>query len=122
VLIADDESAVRATLSRLLGAFGYEVTAFPDGSQALDHYRRQWQNIDVVILDMIMPVMSGRETFQALRAINPDVRVLLASGYALDEETQLMLAEGVADFLQKPYAASTLSVKLDALLGASASA
>ena len=68
-----------------------------------------WRHIDFVLLDMIMPGLSGRETFRAMREVDPDVNVLLSSGYSVEGEAQEILAEGVRGFIQKPFLPKVLA-------------
>ena len=117
VLVVDDDPAVRDVAQRLLHSLGCRTTAFEDGVQCVEFYRHAFREVDVVLLDMMMPVMSGRETFLELRAINPAIRAVLASGYSLDREAQSMLDEGVRGFIQKPYSRATLLAKVTEALG-----
>ena len=80
-----------------------KVTTCNNGTEAVEYYRKTWERIDLVMLDMVMPEMSGRETFLAMRRINPDIRALLSSGYSLNGEAQGILDEGMKGFLQKPF-------------------
>ena len=97
---------------RSLESLGYRVTAFEDGLKAVAYYERTSNDVDLVLLDMLIPVFNGRETFRAMRAVNPRVRVLLASGYSVDGEAQTLLDEGVVGFIQKPYSIEALAAKL----------
>jgi len=118
VLLVDDEDLVRDILTRFLHHLGCQVTSFKNGFDAVDHYRVNAASIDVVILDMVMPLLDGKSTFHALRRINPDVRIILASGYSIDGEAQTLIDEGAAAFLQKPFRLATLA---DALATAGSS-
>ena len=82
---------------------GCEVTAARNGAEAVDIYRERRDEIDLVFLDMVMPVMGGRETFLALQEIDPDVVVLVTSGYSVAGEAQELLDRGARRFIQKPY-------------------
>ena len=103
ILAVDDETVVRELLGELLAKLGHSAILAADGLDAVEVYRKNWQEIDLVILDMQMPQMNGRDTFGRLRAINPGARVLLASGYSVDTEAQAVLEAGGAGFLQKPF-------------------
>ena len=104
VLVADDESLIRTLVSKMLSNAGYQVMTATDGQEALDLYREHWQSIDLVILDILMPRMDGREAFYAMKAIHPDLRVLVASGYSAEEVGHQLLQEpGVVGFLPKPF-------------------
>ena len=112
VMVVDDEEPVREVTSRLLSRLGCKVVAFSNGFDAIEHYRVEWQNLDVVILDMIMPLLDGKSVYYALRQINPEVQVILASGYSLDGAVQSLLDEGVSGFIQKPFTLVALSEAL----------
>jgi PAS domain S-box-containing protein len=108
VLVVDDEFSVREITRQTLKAFGYRVLTASDGAEAVALYARQPLQIAAVITDMMMPVMDGNAAIQTLRRINPDVRIIAASG--LDSDGNLVKANGAGmhDFLHKPYAAETL--------------
>lgn len=108
VLVVDDEAMFRNVVSDLLVQMGHEVSTAEDGEAAVRHYAQHWRETDLVILDMIMPRMNGVDAFFAMRAINPDARVLLASGYSVDGMAQSLLDRGAAGFLQKPFKAVEL--------------
>jgi CheY-like chemotaxis protein len=93
----------------LLVSMGYRVYAVGSGQEALAVYHEKRNEIDLVILDMIMPGISGGETFDRLRKINPQIRVLLSSGYSIDGEAQSILNRGCDGFLQKPFHLEKLS-------------
>ena len=103
VLIVDDDDGVRRFSSRVVDRLGYELTACENGARAVEFFTDHSAEIDLVILDMIMPEMGGRATFVELKRINPDVCVVLASGYAVDEEAELCLSEGALEFVNKPF-------------------
>jgi two-component system cell cycle sensor histidine kinase/response regulator CckA len=103
ILFVDDEENIREMACEMLGSFGHQVVAAENGSKALEIYRSSWQSIDLVILDMIMPEMGGKETYIAMRAVNPRVKALLSSGYSLNGEAQQIIEEGVRGFVQKPF-------------------
>jgi len=119
ILLVDDEDSVRMVAGRMLEQLGYQVLPAPNGDQALEIYRRERDRLDLVILDMIMPGMGGAETYQKLKEINPVVPVLLSSGYALDGETQQVMAAGARGFIQKPYRLALLSHKVVEILASS---
>jgi PAS domain S-box-containing protein len=120
VLVVDDDPAVRDVAQRLLESLGCRTTAFEDGVKGVEFYRHAFRDVDLVLLDMVMPVMSGRETFLEMRAINPAIKAVLASGYSLDRDAQAMIEEGVRGFIQKPYSRATLLAKVTEAVGAAA--
>ncbi len=116
ILIVDDEEAIRVMAERVLGDAGYTVYAAADGEEALKIYQASGSSIDLVILDMVMPVLSGRETYMEMRKMNPELRVLLCSGYKYDERVQEVLEYPGVEFLNKPYTLSNLSNSIHAML------
>ena len=117
ILVIDDEEIVRQITTDLLRRLGYEVTGCSNGTEAVEFYRSMWRQIDIVLLDMIMPKLDGRDTFAALHRINPDVRAILMSGYSIDQSVQDTLKQGAAGFLQKPFSLADLSRKLSEAAG-----
>jgi nitrogen-specific signal transduction histidine kinase len=109
ILVVDDERSVREMAAELLRSFGYVVAICADGREAVEYYQANVSQVDLVILDMVMPEMGGRDTFLAMRRINPQVRALLSSGYSLNGEAQGILNEGVLGFIGKPYCRAELS-------------
>ena len=109
ILVVDDEELVRNVASKMLGKLGYQVVCCNDGLQATDYYREHAGNIDLVILDMIMPGLNGKEAFTAMRTINPQVRILLASGYSIDVDTEAMMTQGLQGFISKPFRLESLA-------------
>jgi CheY-like chemotaxis protein len=103
ILLVDDEALILDLGCTMLRKGGYEVVPCREATEALEQYRRDWRQIDLVILDMIMPRMGGRELFLAMRAMNPAVRVILSSGYSMNGEAHDILAMGVLAFVQKPF-------------------
>jgi len=117
VMVVEDEESLRELAALILRSLGCEVTAFANGAPAVEFYRLASAGIDLVLLDMCMPVMDGSETFHALRKLRPDAKVLIASGYSLARDTQALLETGAAGFVQKPYRKATLADQLAKLLG-----
>jgi PAS domain S-box-containing protein len=108
VLVVDDEAVVRTLVAEQLHTMGHRVTLCRDGLEALEFYHRSWNDVDLVILDMVMPRMSGRDLFLSMRRVNPGVRALLASGFSINGEAQTILHEGVLGFVQKPFTVDDL--------------
>jgi len=109
ILVVDDEEAVRSVASAFLEELGYRVLTAPDGAQALETYRRTEDPIDLVILDLVMPAMGGRECLRELRKIEPAVRAVFSTGHDFDDSEGRRLDEGVRGFIQKPYQMHQLS-------------
>ncbi len=116
ILMADDEKMVMEVNKELLETLGYKVYAAGSGQEAIAVYMEKKDKIDLVILDMIMPGISGAETFDRIREINPDVRVLLSSGYSLNGEAQAIINRGCKGFIQKPFRLEELSGKVREVL------
>jgi CheY-like chemotaxis protein len=112
VLIVDDEELILDVGQRLLRRMGYAVLTARNGKEAIEIYSRQKDDIEMVILDMIMPDMSGGEVYDRLREINPGIKVLLSSGYSLRGQATDILARGCMGFIQKPFNMRELSHKL----------
>ena len=91
---------------------GYEVLIARSGKSAIEVYKHHKDTIDLVILDMIMPDMGGEETYDMLKAENPDVKVLLASGYSMESRAASILERGCKGFIQKPFNIQSLSQKI----------
>ncbi|MFC1493272.1 ATP-binding protein, partial [candidate division KSB1 bacterium] len=109
ILIVDDEINVRQFTEAMLRKMGYDVILAEDGFEAIKIYRKNKDMIDLVLLDMIMPVKSGKETLAGLQKIDPDVKVVLFSGYSKDGQAAEIMKKGVKGFIQKPFPAEQLS-------------
>jgi len=116
ILIVDDEEVVRNTASSMLRHLGYEVVAMADGADAMLYYQHFGESINLVLLDMVMPKMGGHECFLALRELDPDLRVILSTGFGLNEAAQAILDAGALGFAQKPYRVTELSEVVAAVM------
>jgi len=103
IMIVDDEPMVLEVSQRMAEYLGYRVNAFPDARKAVDFFRDHQAEVNLVILDMVMPAMSGEEAFHQLRKLNPGVKVLLASGYSLEGKAREIMKSGCDGFIQKPF-------------------
>ena len=112
ILVVDDEYPVRNVLSLSLEHLGYEVEIASSGAEALEKYGSEGQRFDLVILDMLMPNLSGDETFFRLKQIDPEVRVLVISGYTSEEVVQNILDNGGRGFVQKPFTINELAKRV----------
>lgn len=119
ILFVDDEQSILDTASEMLRELGYTVDCAPDGKEALDMIRRSEVPYDLVILDVVMPRMDGLEAFRAIHQACPGARVLIASGFSIDNKARTMLDEGASGFVQKPYTASALSEAIQTALSES---
>ncbi len=116
ILIVDDEYEFRDVGEEMLRELGYEVITATNGQEACAVFAAQQETIDLIILDMIMPIMGGGQAFDRLRTIKPDVRILLSSGYSADSEAADILSRGCDGFIQKPFRMNELSKILRQLL------
>ncbi|MBF0104380.1 MAG: PAS domain-containing protein, partial [Deltaproteobacteria bacterium] len=109
IMIIDDEKIVREIGAEILKDLGHSVTAFNDGAEALREYKTDPKGFDLVILDMVMPLMSGQEVFAAIQKINPDARIMLTSGFGLNTDVSALLDQGAVGFIAKPFLLSELA-------------
>jgi CheY-like chemotaxis protein len=116
VLLIDDEEMILEVGARMLEGLGYQVITAAGGRQGLKVYEQNRDSIDLVILDVIMPDLGGKETFDAIRRQNPSVKVLLSSGYSLDGQAKEILESGCKGFIQKPFSMADLSRKMREIL------
>jgi signal transduction histidine kinase/ActR/RegA family two-component response regulator len=116
ILLVDDEDITMDVGEELLEELGYKVLTARNGEDALSIYRRRQARIDMVILDMVMPGMGGGPTYDALKKINPAVKVLLASGYSISGEASRIMKRGCNAFIQKPFNIRQLSEKIRSVL------
>jgi two-component system cell cycle sensor histidine kinase/response regulator CckA len=115
ILLVDDEDSVLDIGQRFLKFMDYEVLTARSGSEAIEIYQKYHTSIDLVILDMIMPKMGGGEVFDHLKKINPKVKVLLSSGYSINNEAAKILEKGCT-FIQKPFDIKQLSQTIHEIL------
>ena len=103
VLMIDDEEFVRKYVCAALPKIDRKCTAFSNGKEGIEYYRTHYSEIDMVIVDMIMPGMRGLTVFREIKTINPEARVVVASGYAVDDDLDQCMQEGATQFLHKPF-------------------
>lgn len=114
ILLVDDEEIIRDITSELLKEMGYQVLSFADGESAVEFYRRQWREVDLLLVDMVMPKMNGREFFRRAREINPRAKAYYFSGYSLMGDGHTLEEDGVLGLISKPASQETLDQKLQA--------
>lgn len=117
VLLVTDEEELLTINQELVQSLGYESIGARSGQEALEIYGQHPTAIDLVILDMIMPEMGGGETYDRLKEMDPEVRVLLASGYNVTGQVQAVLDRGCSGFIQKPFDREELSRKIQEVIG-----
>lgn len=103
ILVADDEESVCAVGQEMLQHFGFDVLCAADGREAIDKYLQNSEAIDCILLDLTMPEFDGEQVFQELRKIHPDVKVILTSGYNIQDISKRFSGKGLSGFLQKPF-------------------
>jgi CheY-like chemotaxis protein len=117
ILLIDDEEMIIDTGEELLKELGYRVLVAKSGLEAIEVYNNNHKTIDLVIMDMIMPGMGGGEAYDRLKKINPEVKVLLSSGYSINGQATRILNRGCDGFIQKPFNMKQLSEKIHSIIG-----
>ena len=116
VLLVDDEDMILYVGRDLLEKLGYKVLIANSGKETIKIYKKFWKEIDIVIMDIVMPRMGGEELYNKLKKINPEIKVLLSSGYDLNGLAGKILSRGCNGFLQKPYKIKALSQEIRKIL------
>jgi len=116
VLFVDDEDMIIEIAEELFEQLGYKVLIARSGKEAIKTYQENKDNIDIVLLDMIMPDMSGSDTYDRMKDIDPKVKVLLSSGYSINGQATEIMDRGCSGFIQKPFKMKELSQKLREIL------
>jgi two-component system, cell cycle sensor histidine kinase and response regulator CckA len=116
VFLVDDEDVILEVGRVMLEAMGYQVLIAKGGEEAIEVYKKNLDEIDIVVLDMVMPNMGGGEAYGRMKEINPDINVLLSSGYSIDGEATKILERGCNSFIQKPFNMAELSAKIREVL------
>ena len=116
VLIVDDEEIVIGVGRQMLQKLGYSVLTASNGQEAVDVCHNAPEAVDLVLLDMIMPGMGAGDTYDQLKAINPAIKVILSSGYSLDQKASAILDRGCNGFIQKPFNMKILEEKIAQVL------
>lgn len=112
ILLVDDDDLCAQTCREILERLSYQVLVAGSGSEAIERYRHHHGQIDLVLLDVILPDISGDQVFQALKQWNPNTTVMVISGYRVDQQVSALLAQGCVDFVQKPFSNQTLANKV----------
>lgn len=116
ILIVDDEPIVLTVSKEILESLGYTVHGINSGEKAINFYKEMKDTIDLIILDMIMPGLSGSEAFDRIRKFDPSAKILLSSGYSLNGQAKKILAKGCHGFIQKPFDIAQISRKIREIL------
>jgi CheY-like chemotaxis protein len=118
ILLIEDEVEVAELAAEMLAIEGYKVIVVHDGLQALKIYERIGKQIALVILDFFLPIMDGDAVFDELRSLNPNINVVLSSGFAEQNKISAMLSQGLRGFIPKPYTSEKLLVQVRSTLDA----
>ncbi|MCB2184283.1 MAG: PAS domain S-box protein [Desulfobulbaceae bacterium] len=116
ILVVDDDDIMLETACAILKSAGYDVLAARNGQEGVDIYREKQSSLSAILLDLVMPIMSGKETYLEIKKINPDAKVLLSSGFRHDERVDDVMQLGVNGFLQKPYTMENLTKTMKEIL------
>lgn len=116
ILLIDDEEIITCTGEQMLRKLGYNVIVAENGKKAIEIFTEEHKNINLVLLDMVMPGIGGRETFDKLKEIDAGMKVLLSSGYSLDGQAREIMDKGCDGFIQKPFTLNNISQKVKEVL------
>ncbi len=116
ILIVDDQETIWDFLIEALQDLGYSVLLAENGIDAVEIYENNPAEVDLVLLDMVMPKMGGHKTFYQIREIDPDANILLSSGYVSEEEVNDLLMQGAKGFLGKPHRIKEMAVEIRRIL------
>jgi CheY-like chemotaxis protein len=116
ILVVDDEELIRSLINQLLTELNYSVISCGNGQDAINYFSKNSQIVDVVILDMNMPIMSGVDCLAELRKIRKDVKVIISTGYSMQSKTQKIFVQGVSGFVKKPFKLSELAEEIERVL------
>ncbi|HEX7415835.1 MAG TPA: response regulator [Smithellaceae bacterium] len=116
ILLVDDEPMILNVGRKILETLGYTIITAQDGTSAIELYKQSKKSIDLVILDMVMPEMGGGEVFDEIKKINPEVKVLLSSGYSLNGQASRIINRGCVGFIQKPFTIRDISSQLHKII------
>lgn len=116
IMVVDDEDIIQTVIEGILDQLGYRVIRAQSGKEALEYLTDHDGDIDLILLDMIMPGLSGWDVFRRLKQFWPDIPVIVVTGYAQEEHLQYMIEEGLEGLIQKPFKASLLSEKIQEAL------
>jgi two-component system, cell cycle sensor histidine kinase and response regulator CckA len=117
ILLIDDEEDLRRAGKRILSRHGYQILTAADGEEALQIYQGRAGEIDLVLLDMVMPKLDGRAVFRRLREIDPEAKIILVSGYAPDNGVEELFELGLTRYLKKPFTAEALLAEVKRVIG-----
>jgi len=117
ILMVEDQEVIRRMTSRMLTSLGYTILEASNGREGVSLFGLRKDEIDLVIVDLTMPVMDGRDMFYRIREIKPSIKVIFTSGYPRQDLVEELLGEGISGFLQKPFSVEELSDMIRRLMG-----
>lgn len=117
ILLIDDEIYIREMSKRLFEKLGYDVILASNGAEGIEIYKNNLDEIDLVILDMVMPEMTGKDVYKILIEMNPDIKIVFLSGNSKEEVAEYMNITGEIDYIQKPYRLHEISQVLAKTVG-----
>jgi CheY-like chemotaxis protein len=116
ILVVDDELSLTDLMKDILEPMDYRVLTAASGEEAVALYGQNREEVDLVVLDLIMPGMGGGAAFNALRAMNPELKIILSSGLGADGEVRRILEKGCSGFIQKPFRMAKFSATVQEVL------
>jgi len=116
LLIVDDEVELREIFKEMLSDVGYNVITVEDGMEAISYFKDHYKEIDLVVVDMNLPKITGKECFHHLKRLEPDVKVILSTGHSFNDDAEELLGEGVSGFIQKPFEMGHLLEVIDKVI------
>jgi CheY-like chemotaxis protein len=109
ILIVDDEHSFLGISKFILEDLGYSVVTSLNGKDAVRYYLKHYADINLVIIDLMMPELSGRDCFNEMKKINPSIKAIVSTGYGLNKEVETFLKDGACDYIHKPFESVKLS-------------
>jgi signal transduction histidine kinase/CheY-like chemotaxis protein len=116
ILVIDDEEDVAEIIEKMVVTIGYKVSKVFNGKEAVEFYEKKWKEIGVVIIDMVMPGMGGEEIYGMLKKINPNIKVIISSGYSMNHAINNVIKDGAKVFLQKPFNLDEIAKQIQVVL------
>ena len=117
ILVVDDEYNIRNMMKEIMEMSGLKVFTAGNGKDGVEMFKKYRDDIDLIIMDMVMPIMDGREAFSEIRRIDPGQKIFIISGYSQREDLEDMLEKGAVGFLRKPFQVKEIVSKVKEILG-----
>jgi CheY-like chemotaxis protein len=117
ILVVDDEYNIRSMMREIMEMSGLKVFTAGNGKDGVEMYKKYRDDIDLIIMDMVMPIMDGREAFLEIKKIDPQQKIFIISGYSQREDLEDMLEKGAVGFLRKPFQVKEIVSKVKEILG-----